>query len=110
MPKTLAQHKSELATRLGFGSQQGADIIQGPMLQSILQEAQTNILDEFGSQLTGTTVPATPFIDPNDPASVPDNALLMRALVTARVHYNQKPDADMQAWQNYEMNVRGRVG
>lgn len=107
MPKTLAQHKTQLATRLGFGSQQGADIIQGPMLESILQEAQQNILDEFGTQLHGTVNPVTPFLEPNDTASVPDNALLMRALVIARVHYRQPPDADAQAWQNYERNARG---
>lgn len=106
---TLQQLRDELSARLGFGAQDGAEVIQGPMLESILQRSQDNILSEFGSQLHGTTWPATAFEDPNDPPSVPDNALLLRAEIRAREHYRMPFQTASQAWEEYTRQARGFV-
>ena len=109
MSKTLSQHRVQLATRLGFGTEQGAQIVQGPMLDSILQQSQGEILAEFGSQLTGNTVPANDFTGPNDEPSVPDLTLFLRAIVLARAHYRQPNEQDEKAWINHESAIRGFV-
>ena len=109
MARTLQQLKDELSGRLGFGAQNGQGVVQGPMLQSILQRAQENILSEFGSQLPGTTWPATDFESPQDTPSVPENALLLRAMLAGRNHYRQPAAYEQEAWQNYERGARGFV-
>ena len=110
MSQTLSSLRTELAARLGFGAQAGAEIIQKPLLDSILQRSQAAIISEFGSQLVGTVYPPMSFADDTDIASVPDNYLLMRALVMAKAHYRQ-PDSDVAAAnsQNYEAGLRGYV-
>jgi hypothetical protein len=49
--RTLDDLANELATRLGFGAQQGASIIQQPMLYSALRSAQAQLYEEFGQEL-----------------------------------------------------------
>ena len=106
---TLLELTHELAARLGFASQNGADIIQAPTLQSILQRSQQSILDEFGSQLRGTTWPATPFVADSDTPSAPENPLMMLALAAAKEHYNQPAESAKEAWANFEAGARGFV-
>ena len=107
MPKTLSQLRVELSNRLGFGSQAGAGIIQAPMLESILQTSQQEIIETFGSQI-GSTVPPTSFTDPNDEPSVPELPLFLKALLTARAHYRQPMEVDADKWNRWESGVRGR--
>ena len=106
MPKTLSQLRIELSNRLGFGSQQGAAIIQTPMLESILQQAQNEIIEEFGSQI-GSTIPATSFNEPNDLPSVPETPLFIKALLTARGHYQQDTSIDADKWNRWVSSMRG---
>ena len=49
--RTLEDLTNELAIRLGFGAQQGASIIQQPLLQSALRSAQIQLYEEFGQEL-----------------------------------------------------------
>ena len=49
--RTLDDLANELAIRLGFGAQQGASIIQRPMLYSALRSAQIQLYEEFGQEL-----------------------------------------------------------
>ena len=49
--RTLEDLSNELAIRLGFGAQQGASIIQRPMLGSALRSAQIQLYEEFGQEL-----------------------------------------------------------
>lgn len=108
MAKTLAQLRSELSARLGFGTQDGAEIIQKPLLDSILQRSQETILSEFGSALPGTIWPAASFTADGDSPSVPEEPLMYKALALAQAHYRQ-PTTEVAAaeWQNWEANVRG---
>lgn len=105
--QTLSEIRTELSARLGFGAQPGAEIINQPVLDSIIQRAQTNILSEFGSMLPGTVFPPGPFIADSDAASVPDNALLLRSIMLGREYYRQPMSVDIDAWSNYERNARG---
>ena len=106
MQKSLSQLRVELSKRLGFSSQGGAEIIQAPLLESFLQRAQEGLIEEYGSQI-GSTVPATPFTDPNDTPSVPERPLFLSALISAKIHYSQSADADVSALSRWEANVRG---
>ncbi len=108
MAKALSQLRSDLANRLGYYAQGGAEIIQGPMLDLILQQAQAAVLSEFGDMLPGTTYPPTMFVADADISSVPDEPLMYRALFIAKGHYRQ-PDSELAAanWANYERNARG---
>lgn len=108
MAKTLSQLRSDLATRLGFGSQQGAEIIQAPMLDSIIQQSQDSLIAEFGTQI-GSTIPAEPFTNPNDTPSVPEHPLWLKAVVMGREHYRQPMSVDVEAYQNWEAGIRGFV-
>ena len=107
MPKTLSQLRVDLSNRLGFGSQKGSGIIQAPMLESILKEAQAEILSTFGSQI-GSTYPATPFEKPNDLPSVPEVPLVIKARLAAREHYSQPTAVDADKWNRWEAGVRGQ--
>ena len=49
--RTLDDLGNELAIRLGFAAQQGASIIQHPMLFSALRSAQIQLYEEFGQEL-----------------------------------------------------------
>lgn len=108
--QTLSEIRSEMATRLGFGSQPGAEIINGPIIDSFVQRAQSKILSEFGSAFPGTIYPPTPFIADDDPASVDDNVLITKALIPARTYYRQPADADVANWNQLELDMRGFAG
>ena len=105
--QTLGEIRQELSDRLGFGSQPGSELINAPNLTSIIQRAQTKILSEFGSMLPDTVYPPTAFVADGDVASVPDNAILLKALIVGRTYYRQPADADIDAWNNYEAGARG---
>lgn len=107
MPKTLSQLRVDLSNRLGFSSQAGAGIIQAPMLDSILQDAQQDLIEQFGTQI-GSTIPATRFTNPNDEASVPEYPLGIHARILARTHYKQDTKADEDQWQRWYSGVMGR--
>lgn len=103
---TKQQLREEVASRLGFSSQQGSDLIQAPLLNSFLERAQDEILRTYGSVLA-TVWPAVSFSTDSDEPSVPEEPLLMKAMISAKTHYRQPPDAEVAAWDRYDKNVRG---
>lgn len=107
MSKTLSQLRVDLSNRLGFASQAGAGIIQAPMLTSIIQDAQKDLIEQFGTQI-GSTVPATPFANPNDTPSVPEFPLMIHARILARTHYGQATKADEDQWVRWYSGIMGR--
>jgi len=109
MAKTLKQLREDVATRLGFAVINGAELIQAAMLDRILQDSQTSILEEFGTQLPGNTIPSTPFEADDDLPSVPERPLLLKAMLAGRIHYRQPADYESSEWQNWENGVRGFV-
>lgn len=111
MAKTLQQLRVEVAARLGFGAQGGADIVQAPLLNSLLQRSQEEIIQEFGTSLPGTITPANPFTLDSHYPSVPETPLLLRTMRYAKGHYN-RPDAALanEEWNNWERNVRMGIG
>jgi len=131
MAKTLKQLREEVATRLGFGSQLGSDVVQKPLLNALLQRSQTSLLLEFGlTQCTeeityenGVFLDSsnTPFqtlpeavssfeLDTDTPA-VSEQPLLLRALMLAKAHYNQQDTGLVQQeYTNWERNIRLGIG